>query len=157
MIACPAFCCLLRLRSYNAFSLEGTFDYADVIFAWDDCIAELDHQKAATNTPDMKMVVSMSFSSDGDVDVVANYLKKVSVQRPDILWVAASGNDNNTKPNYPAMSPEVVSVAAVDWNGNKAYFSNYGPTVEWCELLVLRHRRRSSPVNHASVILEESG
>ncbi|KAF6262152.1 peptidase S8/S53 domain-containing protein [Scenedesmus sp. NREL 46B-D3] len=119
------------LYHYNVFGFQGTFDYADVILAWDDCIAELDHQKVATNTPDMKMVVSMSFSSDGDMDVVAEYLKKVTAQRPDILWVAAAGNDNNAAPNYPAMSPEVVSVAAVDWNGNKAAFSNFGPTVEW--------------------------
>jgi hypothetical protein len=119
------------LCSFNAFGLNGTFDYVEVIDAWDDCIAELDYQKAVTNTSDMKMVVSMSFSTDGDMDVVANYLKNVAAQRPDILFVAAAGNDNNAKPNYPAMSPEVVSVAAVDWTGNKASFSNFGPMVEW--------------------------
>lgn len=79
----------------------------------------------------MKMVVSMSFSSNEDVDVVSNYLKRAAVNRPDIMWLAAAGNDNDTQPNYPAMSPEVVSVAAVDWIGNKAFFSNFGPTVEW--------------------------
>jgi hypothetical protein len=122
---------LFRDCSFNAFGPNGTFYYVEVIDAWDDCIAELDYQKAVTNTPDMKMVVSMSFSTDGDMDVVANYLKNVSVVRPDVLFVAAAGNDNDSKPNYPSMSPEVVSVAAVDWTGAKASFSNFGPTVEW--------------------------
>ncbi|WIA12437.1 hypothetical protein OEZ85_012474 [Tetradesmus obliquus] len=119
------------LYHFNAFGLSGTFDYIDVIAAWDDCTNELDYQKNVTNTPDMKMVVSMSFSSNEDVDVVSNYLKRAAVNRPDIMWLAAAGNDNDTQPNYPAMSPEVVSVAAVDWIGNKAFFSNFGPTVEW--------------------------
>jgi hypothetical protein len=124
--------CFVCFRSINAFGLEGTFDYVDAISAWDDCIAELDYRKNVTNTPDMKMVVSMSWGSDGNIGVVADYLKKVYAQRPDILWIAAAGNDNNnTEPMYPAMSPEVVSVSAVDWNGNKASFSNYGPTIEW--------------------------
>src|SRR5215211_1734561 len=49
------------------------------------------------------------------------------------LFVAAAGNDNNNNdanPFYPASytSNNVLSVAAVDRFGNKAWFSNYGTT-----------------------------
>jgi subtilisin family serine protease len=49
------------------------------------------------------------------------------------LFVAAAGNDNNNNdanPFYPASytSNNVLSVAAVDRFGNKAWFSNYGAT-----------------------------
>lgn len=48
-----------------------------------------------------------------------------------ILFVAAAGNDNkNTdiSPNYPSnySVPNIISVAAIDQNGNRASFSNYG-------------------------------
>jgi subtilisin family serine protease len=48
-----------------------------------------------------------------------------------ILFVAASGNegdDNDADPHYPSGYdlPNVISVAAVDQNGNLANFSNYG-------------------------------
>jgi len=50
-----------------------------------------------------------------------------------ILFVAAAGNssaDNDVTPSYPASYDisNVVSVAAVDHNGNLATFSNYGAT-----------------------------
>jgi subtilisin family serine protease len=50
-----------------------------------------------------------------------------------ILFVAAAGNeanDNNSSPSYPASYnvANVISVAAVDRNGNLASFSNYGNT-----------------------------
>ncbi len=50
-----------------------------------------------------------------------------------ILFVAAAGNsssDNDAVPTYPANYDvaNVLSVAALDHNGNLAYFSNYGAT-----------------------------
>jgi thermitase len=42
------------------------------------------------------------------------------------IVVAASGNNGNSIPFYPAYYPNVVSVAATDTNDQKAYFSNYG-------------------------------
>lgn len=50
-----------------------------------------------------------------------------------ILFVAAAGNDSKDTdqvPNYPSNydQPNVVSVAAIDQNGNLANFSNYGTT-----------------------------
>jgi thermitase len=46
------------------------------------------------------------------------------------LLVAAAGNDGNGTPNYPAAYPQVVSVAALDPNDNRAGFSNANSDVE---------------------------
>lgn len=48
----------------------------------------------------------------------------------DVIMVAASGNDNSRQPSYPAAYPEVLSVAAVDLNGDRASFSNYGDYID---------------------------
>ncbi|MCB9137024.1 MAG: S8 family serine peptidase [Caldilineaceae bacterium] len=43
-----------------------------------------------------------------------------------VVIVAAAGNDNADAPQYPAAYPGVVAVTAVDENGVKADFANYG-------------------------------
>ncbi|RFB15032.1 peptidase S8 [Bacillus sp. HNG] len=48
----------------------------------------------------------------------------------DVVMVAASGNDNSSQPSYPSAYPQVLSVAAVDLNGDKADFSNYGDYID---------------------------
>lgn len=47
-----------------------------------------------------------------------------------VVLVAASGNDNTSQPSYPAAYPEVISVAAVDQQAQRAEFSNYGDYIE---------------------------
>jgi len=46
-----------------------------------------------------------------------------------VLVVAAAGNENTSAPSYPAAYPTVISVAAIDAQRNRAWFSNYGSTV----------------------------
>lgn len=48
----------------------------------------------------------------------------------DIVVVAAAGNDNTNQPSFPAALPGVISVAAVDWKGKRAPFSNYGDHID---------------------------
>ncbi|MDB5083893.1 MAG: hypothetical protein JWN30_779 [Bacilli bacterium] len=45
----------------------------------------------------------------------------------NVAVIAAMGNDNSNEPNYPAAYPEAISVCALDSNGQRASFSNYGP------------------------------
>jgi len=45
------------------------------------------------------------------------------------ILVGSAGNKNENAPNYPAAYPEVVGVAAVDSNKNRAWFSNFGSFV----------------------------
>jgi subtilisin family serine protease/outer membrane protein assembly factor BamB len=54
-------------------------------------------------------------------------------QTAGILFVAAAGNEaanNDQKPVYPASFdlPNIISVGAIDQQGNRAWFSNYGAT-----------------------------
>ena len=46
------------------------------------------------------------------------------------LIIAAAGNENSSTPSFPAAYDNVVSVAAVDFNRNRAPYSNFHPTVD---------------------------
>lgn len=48
----------------------------------------------------------------------------------NVVMVSAAGNDSSNQPTYPSAYPEVISVAAVDYNGNRASFSNYGDYID---------------------------
>ncbi len=52
------------------------------------------------------------------------------VRNEGIIIIAAAGNDNNSLLFYPASYDGVVSVSAVDYNDNKAPYSNYGSEVD---------------------------
>lgn len=45
------------------------------------------------------------------------------------LIIAAAGNTNSRSPGYPASYPGVMSVAAIDANDRKTYYTNYGSTI----------------------------
>ncbi|MCK4831055.1 S8 family serine peptidase, partial [bacterium] len=47
-----------------------------------------------------------------------------------VTIVAAAGNESTKSPSYPAAYPEVISVAAVDVGAVRAYYSNYGDTID---------------------------
>lgn len=51
-------------------------------------------------------------------------------QNKDVVLVSAAGNDNSSRPSYPAAYPGVIGVSAIDYNGNRASFSNYGNYVD---------------------------
>ena len=46
------------------------------------------------------------------------------------LITAAAGNDDTDFTHYPSSYPEVINVAATNQSDQKAYFSNYSPTVD---------------------------
>ena len=46
-----------------------------------------------------------------------------------VVLVAAAANNYSQTPMYPASFANVIGVAATDWFGNLAGFSNFGPTV----------------------------
>lgn len=73
-------------------------------------------------------VLSMSYFSDhvsaGERDAI-NYCWERGV-----LPVAAAANENSTIPLYPAAYENVLSVAALNRNDDKASFSNYGTWVD---------------------------
>lgn len=50
-------------------------------------------------------------------------------QDKGVLIVAAAGNDGTATPVYPAAFPGVISVGATRFDGQVAFYSNYGPTL----------------------------
>jgi subtilisin family serine protease len=75
-------------------------------------------------------VINMSLGSDYDATVLEEAI--ANAQRSGVVVVAAAGNDNAENPQYPAAYPGVISVTAVDDNGYKADFANYG--AGWVDL-----------------------
>lgn len=76
----------------------------------------------------------MSIGSDGDVRVVREAIKQLAAERAqDVLFVGAAGNGaaQGAVYSYPASYPECVSVAAIDWARDRAYFSQVNNEVDW--------------------------
>ncbi|MCP1190070.1 S8 family peptidase [Priestia flexa] len=48
----------------------------------------------------------------------------------NVVLIAAAGNENTMQPSYPAAFPNVLSVAAVSYTGQRASFSNYGDYID---------------------------
>ncbi len=72
-------------------------------------------------------VINMSFAgpemSQAEADAVAY------AWNAGVVLVAAASNNYSQTPMYPASFANVIGVAATDWFGNLASFSNFGPTV----------------------------
>ena len=73
-------------------------------------------------------VINMSLGSYGDSEVLRQAVEYAAAR--GIVLVAASGNDGQSFVTYPAAYPEVIGVAAVDADGNRAPFSNYGEGID---------------------------
>ncbi len=75
-------------------------------------------------------VINMSLGTEDDAGILKEII--AYAQSRGVLIVAAAGNDNVDKPQYPADFPGVLGVTAVDDAGQKADFANYGS--EWVDL-----------------------
>lgn len=128
---CCAVLCRYRIMPNGVFN-----DMTDMVTGWEECIAELERRRAKTNTPDMKLVISMSFggamSAFGGTDPIAQALSKLATKRPDVMWLAAAGNEykSGNQENCPACYPDVIAVAAVDATATVADYSNRGAYVD---------------------------
>ncbi|MBB5040400.1 S8 family peptidase [Prosthecobacter dejongeii] len=72
-------------------------------------------------------LINISLGTTGDSDVLRRAVEYALAN--DVIVVAAAGNEQQTSLAYPAGYEGVISVAAVDANGNQAYFSNSGETL----------------------------
>ncbi len=73
-------------------------------------------------------IISMSWGGYSYSITYQNIFNNAYAQ--GIVCVAAAANNNISTPAYPASYNHVISVAASDQNDIKAWFSNYGPTVD---------------------------
>ncbi|WIA20356.1 hypothetical protein OEZ85_006187 [Tetradesmus obliquus] len=119
-----------QLYHYNYFGPNMAASDDLEVAAWQECIAELDRRKLATSTPDIKLVISMSYGSTSVTDFSKAAIAALAKARNDVLWIAAAGNGGDNTINYPAGYDEVISIGAVDWNSKPATFSTFNADVE---------------------------
>jgi serine protease len=66
-------------------------------------------------------VINMSLGGSSRSNTLGKALAEISAN--GVLVIASSGNDGSTNLNYPASFPDVISVAAVDSDNQRASFS----------------------------------
>eukprot|EP00957_Ditylum_brightwellii_P065036 4933433-Ditylum_brightwellii.AAC.1 len=77
-------------------------------------------------------VINMSLGGAGTSTSVQTFFTQLENNGTDVLIVATAGNGGDTSYSFPASydSPLVMSVAAVDINGERAPFSQYNDQVD---------------------------
>ncbi len=74
-------------------------------------------------------VINLSLGGEGFVQAEADLMRHIT-EDLGIIVVAAAGNSNTSAPCYPAAYAGVVSVSAVDFDGDRAPYSNFGNTID---------------------------
>lgn len=75
-------------------------------------------------------IISMSFGGPNNaLNVTGNNVLTAANAR-GITLIAAAGNSNTSDQFMPASNQYVISVGATDQNDNRAYFSNFGSTID---------------------------
>jgi len=76
-------------------------------------------------------VVSMSYGSANESESIQNLINNY----PEVIFIAAAGNDNVSTIFYPAGYQNVISVGSVDGNDLKSSFSNYNAGIfAWVDI-----------------------
>ncbi|SDY89698.1 Subtilase family protein [Evansella caseinilytica] len=73
-------------------------------------------------------VINLSLGDSHDSDLMYDAVR-YAYER-DVVLIAASGNDDVETPMFPAAYDEVLAVAAVDPQRERAFFSNYGEHID---------------------------
>ena len=75
-------------------------------------------------------VISMSYGSENS----SNALQELINAYPEIVFLAAAGNDGNSTQNFPAAYQNVIGVGSVDSNDQRSSFSNYNVGFPWVDI-----------------------
>ncbi|MEM9679520.1 MAG: S8 family serine peptidase [Bacteroidota bacterium] len=85
----------------------------------------------AQKNPNNRYVVNCSWRASGNFSAIGYAISRAVTK--NVLIVFAAGNakrDMDSFPQYPAVYPDVIAVAALDSKNRKAGFSNYGSQVD---------------------------
>lgn len=81
--------------------------------------------------PNRRYVINCSWRMSGDHAGVHNAIINAKAHNVVVCFAAGNANNNiDTTPQYPAVYPEVIAVAATDQRDRRAWFSNYGTKVD---------------------------
>jgi serine protease len=113
----------------NSLGVAGMLQDADVcyliarVFGDDDKSTSTSAVVAAIEWLDDQgaKVINMSLGGSSRSNTLGKALAEISAN--GVLVIASSGNDGSTNLNYPASFPDVISVAAVDSDNQRASFS----------------------------------
>jgi serine protease len=109
---------MLNLHIIRAFNDNGDWAWgSNLIDAMYDCV------DAGSN------VINMSLGSPSASQIWEDGTKDI-YENKNVLLIAAAGNDGSTSYSYPASYISVMSVAAVDSNAERVYFSQYNDKVD---------------------------
>jgi serine protease len=77
-------------------------------------------------------VINMSFAFSGFAPVrdMADTILEAQQQRPDLVFVAAAGNEASDEISFPANTKGVLSVGATNVTRNLASYSNFGKQID---------------------------
>jgi serine protease len=71
-------------------------------------------------------IINMSLGGQYLSQPIAEQIQQVLQERPDLVIVASSGNDDLNTIGFPAAISGVISVGATNVSGHRAAYSNYG-------------------------------
>jgi len=114
---------------------RGSGTYTDIAMGIEqallgpDGVLDKDNDGIIVGDPDddAAEVISMSLGGPSDDEYLHDMIK--AAYNYGVVIVAASGNEGDDQPSYPAIYPEVIAVGATDSNDNVASFSNLQPEV----------------------------
>ncbi len=77
--------------------------------------------------PNPARVINISFGGSGDCSPYQGAIDEL--RNAGVVVVAAAGNEHAAAPTRPAKCPRVIGVAALNRDGFKSTYSNFGPTL----------------------------
>ena len=72
----------------------------------------------------------MSYGSENS----SNAMQDLIYAYPEVVFIAAAGNDSSSTQNYPAAYQNVIGVGSVDSNDLRSSFSNYNVGFPWIDI-----------------------
>jgi serine protease len=75
-------------------------------------------------------VINLSLGRQGGPALATEQNLYNALRTQNIVVVSSAGNNNTNEPGYPAAYDNVWAVSAVDIEGNRAYYSNFGAWID---------------------------
>jgi serine protease len=114
-----------RMMHVRVLGIGGgsTFDILNGI-RWAARLSNTSNQLPAERADIINMSLGGPSFSQATQDAVT------AARNEGVVVIAAAGNENSPQPSFPAAYDDVLSVAAVDFEGNRAPYSNFHATVD---------------------------